>query len=196
MLRSIYTLRQVERGINRLRGWHIAECFTQEKGNLYLLLTDGDDEKYLQFIGDGANDIVFIRKNFSRARKNTLDMFEDIIGESIQSADTIGGQRILKINLLHTSLYALLFGGENSNFLAVSSAGIIIESFRDNKDLSGSKFELPSNPAKPFSEFDKSERLKNAIARCDKFFGGTYAREICSRYNLDGEATLLSLIHI
>ncbi len=184
MIRNYYTLKRIAERINSFQGFAIVEVFSQEKDTLIIFLSDGNTEIPLEFIGNGKNDSLYFKSRFGRAKKNSVDLFQDIYDETIQNAELIHDNRVIKISLINTDLYAVLFGGKYSNFFAVSKNGIIIDSFKSSEELTGTKFDFRKNFAKRLSDFPETTKVLDALSKSRYQLGKVYAKEILKRHSI------------
>lgn len=197
MVRSIYTLIKVARELNtKLADSYLAECFTQEKNSLVMLFVGDGSEQYVQFSGGGQEDAVFLRDGFKRARKNTVDLFEDLTHEKFLKARVLPGNRILKFEFVNSLAYAELFGGNKSNFFAATKDNLIFDTLIGADYFTGMRYELPENTQPHLRDFDKSKTLIYALARDENLFGKHYATEICHKANVAGDTLLGELSDI
>lgn len=185
MIRNYYTLKLIANSVNKYKGYRIVESFTQDKGSLIIYLSDKINEIPIEFIGDGKNDSVYLKHNFKRANKNTLDLMDTILDEVIQSVSVINNNRIIKIELINTIVYFQLFGGINSNVFAVNKDNTIIDAFTNKEKYIGKKYEISKNPIKNFKQFQGSVKLVDALAKSEFQFGKIYSEELLNRININ-----------
>jgi predicted ribosome quality control (RQC) complex YloA/Tae2 family protein len=190
MIRNYYTLKHITEKINSFQGFAIVEVFSQEKDTLIIELTDGNTEITLEFIGNGKNDSLYFKSKFNRARKNLINLFQDIYDETIQNTELLINNRVIKISLINTDLYAVLFGGKHSNFFAVSKNGIIIDTFKNKEDLVGTNFSLKYNSIKDINEFSENTKIIDALSKSRYQLGKVYAKEILFRQNIINDTKL------
>ncbi|MBX3044500.1 MAG: DUF814 domain-containing protein [Candidatus Kapabacteria bacterium] len=181
MVRNYYTLLHIAREIETLAGCVVDECFSQEKDELIIRLNDGKRENYIIFNADGKYDSIFLQPKFRRAGKNSVALLESLEGDILQSAEVLGKSRIIKINFLHSTVYAVLFGGVYSNFLVLNSDNLIIDSFKAGQYQTESAFMPPEEHQKNVSDFPSDTKIKSAIANSKYLFGNTYASEVFHR---------------
>lgn len=192
MIRNYYTLTHIVNELNNLGGWVVAESFSQDKDSLVISLNDGKRESFIVFVCDGKYDSIYLKQNYGKARKNTTNLLTDLEGDIFQSAELVGKSRIIRLNFLHTTCYAVLFGGLHSNFFLVSGDGIIFDSFKNQQVNSGSIFVPNEDIHKHFTEFPPETPVKNALSNSDLLFGSTYTNEILSRIKSISGTTLIS----
>ncbi len=81
---NYYFLRQLSAALNqRLNGMSPKSCFTQNRNELILEL-EGEKETFcIRALLDGATTLLTFPEEFARARKNSVDLFQQIIGQSV-----------------------------------------------------------------------------------------------------------------
>ncbi|MCI1186286.1 NFACT RNA binding domain-containing protein [Hymenobacter sp. DH14] len=96
---NYYFLRQLAPALTeRLRGYRVAACFTQEKDELVVGLTNGAQEFWLK-AQLGANfPALALPETFQRARSNSVDLFPDLLGEQVESVAAWSQDRVLQVN--------------------------------------------------------------------------------------------------
>ncbi len=65
----------------------IEEIFSQEKSKLIIVASKNDEEYYLELCVIPGNSYINIRRNYSRAKKNTVNFFDNAFGEKISSLE-------------------------------------------------------------------------------------------------------------
>ena len=96
---NYYFLRQLAPALTeRLRGYRVAVCFSQEKDELVVGLTDGAKEFWLK-AQLGANfPALALPETFQRARANSVDLFPDLLGEQVETVAAWSQDRVLQFN--------------------------------------------------------------------------------------------------
>jgi len=96
---NYYFLRQLAPALTeQLRGYRVAVCFTQEKDELVVGLTNGTQEFWLK-AQLGANfPALALPETFQRARANSVDLFPDLLGEQVESVAAWPEDRVLQVN--------------------------------------------------------------------------------------------------
>jgi predicted ribosome quality control (RQC) complex YloA/Tae2 family protein len=190
MIRNYYTLLHLVEEINSHKGWFISEIFTQEKDSITLFINSEDRQNALHFVADGRNDSLYFRENFHRAKKNTVDLFQDAIEDTVKYAEVINKNRIIKLELINSDLYFIHFGGINSNLILTTKDRTILSAFNNEEEHVGTKIEIKENPLRSIEQFDKDMQLLKAISVSDQLLGKTYAKEFCERYNYNYDIKL------
>ena len=96
---NYYFLRQLAPALTeRLRGYRVAVCFSQDKDELVVGLTDGTREFWLK-AQLGANfPAIALPETFQRARANSVDLFPNLLGEQVETVVAWPQDRVLQIN--------------------------------------------------------------------------------------------------
>ncbi|GAB3868941.1 hypothetical protein GCM10028824_15070 [Hymenobacter segetis] len=96
---NYYFLRQLAPALTeRLRGYRVAVCFTQEKDELVIGLTSGTAEFWLK-AQLGANfPALALPETFQRARANSVDLFPDMLGQQVETVAAWPQDRVLQLN--------------------------------------------------------------------------------------------------
>ena len=96
---NYYFLRQLAPPLTeRLRGYRVSVCFSQEKDELVIGLTDGSKEFWLK-AQLGANfPALALPETFQRARANSVDLFPDLLGEQVETVVAWPQDRVLQLN--------------------------------------------------------------------------------------------------
>ncbi len=96
---NYYFLRQLAPALTeRLRGYRVAVCFTQEKDELVIGLTDGTKEFWLKAQLGATFPALALPETFQRARANSVDLFPDLLGQQVQTVAAWPQDRVLQIN--------------------------------------------------------------------------------------------------
>jgi len=190
MIRNYYTLKHLVSEFNILEGGLIEEIFTQEKDSATINLLLKSGETNLHIATGGKFDSIYIRDNFAKAGKNATTIFEDLEGDVFQNAELLENQRIIKLAFLNTDLYAILYGGNNSNLIATTKKRKIFDSLNDKNNLIGSQFEPKPNNLPKINEFPKSTTISKAIANSDFMLGRYYTEQFIHENQLSANSLL------
>ncbi len=111
MLQNYFFLNRFLVDVNELlEGSKIEEVFSQEKSKLLILLSKNGEEHYLELCVIPGNSYLNIKKNYSRAKKNTVNFFDSLLGEKISSLQIAKDDRIIKLKCQHSELYFAIRG--------------------------------------------------------------------------------------
>ncbi len=186
---------------HQLSGAEVAEVFTQQKSELLLSCRHpgGTAEAALTISIQPKLNYCCLRSTLSRARKNSYDLFQSIIGKAVRDVSVIPYDRTLRFELdAGLTLFVQLFNTAESNVLLVDSGGTIIESFKSNKSLMGTMYARKAPAFDPrvledvrlFTELllnDPSRTISAALEAALPIFGSTYTRELLHRANIEDQ---------
>ena len=184
MLNNYYTLLQIAKKINNYIGYQVIDCFSQDKDNLILVLAS-DEAVFLQFSLKPNLTALLCRTEFARARKNTVNLFDCLIGEVLQSVKLLNSDRIVEFDFIHTKLVATLFGASKNNLLALDGKSTIIDAYKNKRDLKGTKYVYEVPAMRELHDIPENYNIVKALAFSKYNLGKYYAAQICSELNIE-----------
>jgi predicted ribosome quality control (RQC) complex YloA/Tae2 family protein len=96
---NYYFLRQLAPALTeQLRGYRVAVCFTQEKDELVIGLSNGGKDFWLKAQLGATFPALALPETFQRARSNSVDLFPDMLGEQVESVAAWPQDRVLQVN--------------------------------------------------------------------------------------------------
>jgi predicted ribosome quality control (RQC) complex YloA/Tae2 family protein len=126
MHNSYFLLQQLSRELNtELRGFSIVSCFSQSKDELVI---EFNNEKKSFFIKAHLQPdfcCLSFPTSFNRARKNSVDLFAEVILKSVQSVTQFQNERCFAINLSGDLSLIFKMHGNRANVLVAQEAKII-----------------------------------------------------------------------
>ena len=158
---NYYFLRQLAPALTeRLRGYRVAVCFSQEKDELVVGLTDGAKEFWLK-AQLGANfPAVALPETFQRARANSVDLFPGLLGEQVETVVAWPQDRVLQVNFRSGArLVFKLYGPRpNAIFRAAPDgpAQLFQQKLLADADLRPQPAPAPTTKSEESTEPDKS----------------------------------------
>ncbi|HZY09646.1 MAG TPA: NFACT family protein, partial [Bacteroidota bacterium] len=212
MLTHYFTLHAISGELHStLMGASITEIFTQQKNELVISFSNsGGDNKLLSDCSLSISvspklNYIFFREKVSRAKKNSVDLFQNIIGTSVAKITMLPYDRTIQFTLDNgCRLLAKLYNTIESNIVLVDDHSVIVEAFKDDKRYRGKEFVIErSIPDErvlhDFGAFNNTAmkdtsatifvRLKHVIP----ILGSTLAREVLHRTNVDEKTKVHSL---
>lgn len=173
----------------QLTGAVIREIFTQQKNELVIVCERAGEPEVLQFSAEPRFAWLLLKPDFARARKNSLDLFPDLVGDRIAHIRIARDDRIMRIALESgRMLFAFLFP-VRANLIMTDGEGTVLESFKQH-DPPAAWMQLEYGNALPHIT---DEALRAAIAahadadirtvlrRLRPWFAGTLADELFHR---------------
>jgi predicted ribosome quality control (RQC) complex YloA/Tae2 family protein len=143
MITNYYTLFHVAAELHQtFAGRMIEEVFTQHKGELVISFRE---IPAVILIGcEPSNNYMYSRNIFSRARRNSVDIFPKIPGSLIEKIFIHPADRQIHIQLnVGCELVVQLFGSK-ANIFFTDASGMIIDTFLKKIDLKSVKLEMSS----------------------------------------------------
>lgn len=128
MIGNYYTLAHLaERFDSELTSRRILSVFTQERGRLTVQI---EDAPFLIISCHPRLNTLFLDHRFTRARKNTLDLFTACHGNVIRHVSIDPGDRIINFRLDSGDLLQARFFGPRANVFHMHGNGDVVGSFR------------------------------------------------------------------
>jgi predicted ribosome quality control (RQC) complex YloA/Tae2 family protein len=189
MIKNYFLLKEISKYLNStLTGCTLEEAYTQEKNKLVLIFQNEWQNIYsLEFYTAGGKEYLFTRGEAGRARKNTVNLFEELYGQKVILSRLFNDDRVISVEFDNN--YELLFSfitGKINAFVTRSS--IIINSFTNtaeyiNKDING----ILTKPVKANTE---AHMIKELINDSYRHFGNDYIREALHRSGIAPEENI------
>ena len=96
---NYYFLRQLAPALTeRLRGYRVVVCFSQERDELVVGLTDGTQEFWLKAQLGATFPALALPETFQRARANSVDLFPEMLGQQVETVAAWPQDRVLQVN--------------------------------------------------------------------------------------------------
>ncbi|MBM2813374.1 MAG: hypothetical protein HW421_136 [Ignavibacteria bacterium] len=185
MLRHYFTLKKITEELACIRDAVVIECFSQEKNTLLFTLFKDEKQLWLHFSSDSQMTSLFLKENFARAKKNSLDLFPSLIGKNVLDVSIDDDDRIIRLRFDAATLSFALFGGPKSNAFITDSDHVILDSFKHKKELIQTKYIQNLSTVIDFFSFHKDETVFKALSKCSLNLGSYYADEVCERCSID-----------
>jgi len=119
---NYYTIRQVSRQLaQKLPGWELRECFSQNKNELILAFGKGQEEFYIKASFNSDFSCLSFPDNFSRSKRNNVDLFPSLIGKKCIEIYQFNLERSFWIRFSDESRLLFKIHGNLSNLLLIRS---------------------------------------------------------------------------
>ena len=99
------------------QGYELVESFSQNKNELILAFAKDEKEKYIRANLQPANTVLDFPENFARSRKNNVNLFGQLIGDSIAAIKVFNNERAFYIRFLSGKHLVFKMHGSRSNIL-------------------------------------------------------------------------------
>lgn len=151
MITNYYTLRAlVSEWKPRLQGATVADCYSQQKGSLKVVIQDQNSKFWTLNIGlQAPHRHIFMYSGSNRSRKNVVNVFERMVGQRIENIDLADRDRLISIQLASGSyLYVAVYGPKANVFFEEKELGGK-EDFRVDPQRAVSAFLTSKNTSIP-----------------------------------------------
>lgn len=157
-----------------LKGFSLLSAFSQEKDKLIFTLgrtgtpiplLDESATRFIEISVNNAFPFIAFRKKYARAKRNTVDFFEDLLPSPVESVGIKRYDRVIEIKCSTFSIFYMI-RGKFTNIVLISAEGEIIP-FKKNEgenyetlkeELEGSQF--GSEYSYPDFQFNDLDELK------------------------------------
>lgn len=98
MHNNYYFLRQLAPALTQqLAGYKVVTCFSQEKDELVIGLTNGTADFWLRAQLSATFTVLALPETFHRARTNSVDLLTDLLGQEVAEASALPNDRVLQL---------------------------------------------------------------------------------------------------
>jgi len=148
MITNYYTLFHLSVELNQeFSGRIVNEIFTQYRGELILSFRE---TPAVILVGcEPANNYIYTRKTFARARRNSADLFSEVHGMMIEKISIHPTDRQIYIQLKDGCELIIQLFGSKANILFVDTNSRVIDLFLKKSNLKNTKLELFSQILRP-----------------------------------------------
>lgn len=161
---NYYFLRQLAPALTeRLRGYRVASCFSQEKDELVLgLLSETGAEFWLKAQLGAAFPALSLPESFHRARQNSVDLLPELLGRTVASVEAWPQDRVLQLNFVEdAATLAFKLYGPRPNAIFRPAPGTPAQLFHQRYAADADLAPAPKN-ASPESD-QSAESDKSAV---------------------------------
>ena len=200
MITNYFTLQALTAELSTvIHGGRIHEVFSQRKNELLIsienLSSALETQSYLTLCVsvDPKLNYVYLRDRVTRARKNSVDLFDDVLQRSIESIGIHQSDRLIVITLENGKrILFQIYNTVASNILLVDENYVIVEAFKNNDKLKGTTYKIEEhgpgidyigNAESFISQVLKQHNVPiyNALKRTLPLLGPVFCREILFR---------------
>jgi predicted ribosome quality control (RQC) complex YloA/Tae2 family protein len=202
MITNYYTLFHIAFELNQeFSGRIVEEIYTQFRGELILSFRE---TPAVILIGcEPANNYIYARKTFARARRNSTDLFSEVHGMMIEKISIHPTDRQIYVRLKDGRELIIQLFGSKANIIFVGTGGMVTDLFLKKFDLKNTKLEMFSQIQRPdIAEPIRSnivatyggQPLATALKHIFPLFGTVLIRELLTRVDLNGEQPLADVV--
>jgi predicted ribosome quality control (RQC) complex YloA/Tae2 family protein len=200
VIASYYTLHHLAIDLHgRLAGLRLQEAFSQNRNELVLVFSadneDGDSQPAVVISCEPSSNAIVVRDQYARARRNSVDLFPDLAGTSLDAISISPNDREILFRFSNRLSLLAQFFGSRANVLLCDEHRIVRESFLKHIPAGTVVPEtLPFREPGDTAVFralllrggDRAdEPLSSALKRIAPRFGPLLVREIATRAGFD-----------
>lgn len=108
----------------------LAECFSQDKNRIVMRFLKGIESIFVETSIDLQIGYTIILNEFNRAKKNTIDFFNDALGEKIVDINIHHSERVVNLMLSNNKCISIIFFGSGNGNVIFTNNNLIQESFQ------------------------------------------------------------------
>ena len=132
MHNNYYFLRQLTPALEKaIRLSVVSECFSQNKDELVVRFERQDSPFFIRASLSSSFSCLSFPQNFHRARRNSIDLFEKLIGQRVEGIRQYENERSFTINFSNNISLLFKMHGNRSNVILFQD-GIVAEIFKNN----------------------------------------------------------------
>ncbi len=194
MITNYYTLFHVAAELeHEFAGQTVNEIFTQHRAEL--VISFKETPSVIIAGCEPANNCIYARKTFARARRNSTDLFTDIPGAVVDKVFMHLTDRQLHIRLKDKRECVIQLFGSNANVLLCDANGIITETFLKKSEakvtgIESKQTEFGAVTSGTILSIYADQSLATALKRVLPQFGPVLIKELLIRVGLNGEQTV------
>lgn len=108
-----------------LKEFEFLECFSQNKDELILGFSNKDESLYIRANLDPQISLLHVSDDFRRAKKNSVDLFRQLIGKAVTSVATFSYERSFAIHFDNDHQLIFKMHGSRSNILLADHNSVV-----------------------------------------------------------------------
>ena len=198
MVTNFYTLFHIAHELeHEFSGKTVSEIYTQHRGELVISFKE---TSAVIIVGcEPANNFIYARKTFARARRNSASLFPDVAGTAIINIYMHPADRQLHIHLNDKRGLVVQLFGSKANVLLLKANGIISETFLKKSDTKITGIESAHSDTEQMSPENfislyADQLLTTALKRALPQFGPVLVRELVTRTGLNSDQLVDSFL--
>ena len=115
---NFYFLKHLSKALDKkIGGSYVTSCFTQNKNELLIEFKKNQSLFYIKALLDGEISILTFPESFSRARKNSVDLFKEILHEKVIQVKQVANDRSFILMFDHGYQMVFKLHGKRSNII-------------------------------------------------------------------------------
>jgi predicted ribosome quality control (RQC) complex YloA/Tae2 family protein len=147
---NYYFLRKLSAALReKLTGFELATCFSQEKDELVLGFTNGQEDFYIKAMLTNTFAALSFPAEFHRKRQNSVDLFPEMVGKTVEKVVQHQNERSFYLQLSDGFLLLFKLFGNRSNLILFQHDTPVArfhQKFPDDFALNPLAMDKPFNP--------------------------------------------------
>ncbi len=184
MLNNYHTLLHLKREFELLVGMKVIEIFSQEKDTVTFIFFDGIKQFYLHFSAQNNFSHIYLDTNFSRVKKNSINLMPELLGDYLQNISIEKNDRVIEFQFINYFIYFHLFSGSSANLFLCDKDNNIFFKFNKNNQNKEQKYSYQKSELLELSNTLANEQIIKALTKSNLLITKYYAEEILTRCNL------------
>lgn len=185
-----------------LRGANLSEIFSQQKNELVLTVSREGEAKSLVVSVEPRMNYCFLRESVARARKNSIDLFPDAVGKTVEELSLLPSDRIIQVKLAEgLMLWLQLYNSARSNVLLLDRNLTIQDAFKNRKELVGTSIPPKEADSIGHQTGARIEELRasgsgvivTSLKKAIPILGAIYNKEVLLRAGINDQDETASL---
>ncbi|MBX2917311.1 MAG: DUF814 domain-containing protein [Cyclobacteriaceae bacterium] len=126
MHNNYYFLKQLSKQLHqKLSGFRVVSCFSQNKDELVLEFNNSTESFFIKASLQSDFSCLSFPNQFNRARKNSIDLFEEVILKSVKQVYVFENERCFAIQLEDNLLLLFKMHGNRANVILFHNDNVI-----------------------------------------------------------------------
>lgn len=121
-----------------IEGYSLVSAFSQEKDKLTLEFRKPDKSLFVEISVNPGFPYIVLKDNFNRAKKNTIDFFEEYLPSPLIKIEIADSDRVIRITFNNFIIYFAI-RGKYTNLHLIDKSGKVV-SFKSEDNLTGKSF--------------------------------------------------------
>ncbi len=190
MLQNYYTLIKLKDELSQLIGTKLIQSFSQEKDTITFDFFDGKKETFLHFTNVPYSAALYIYNNMIRAKSNSIDLCNDLLGDYLQDIRVIENERIIELKFIRHKIICHIFGGGNANLFLCNKNNKILFALNNTQKIIGLDYKAEmqkrvqnddnkADSGQLSAVYDNNFTILDYLTKSNFMFGKLYAMQFC-----------------
>jgi predicted ribosome quality control (RQC) complex YloA/Tae2 family protein len=177
----------------------VTEIFSQDKNKIVVALQKRNEGFFIEICVTPGQSFINLRNNYSRAKKNTVNFFEDAINQKVNSISIASDDRVIKLDFTQAFFYFAIRGKYTNVFFFSRNS---VEAFKsiDEKIITDTKTEFERKKFihqfnVPDLNISNEKEYLNEIKGRLPFLGNDVIKEVKARAKSNTNSELKDLLN-